>query len=132
MRWLTLIHRYLGIAIGILMAAWCLSGVVMMYVSYPGLARSERLRSLPPLDLRACCTSLDRTLADDEQILSFQLEMLADQPVLRLRRADGRASMLDLRSGREIGPVPAQHAETVAANFAATSGVQGTFRLVQT
>lgn len=132
MRCLTLIHRYLGIAIGILMAAWCLSGIVMMYVSYPGLARAARLRSLRPVDLRACCASLDRTLADDEQILSFQLEMLAGQPVLRLRRADGRASVLDLASGHEIGPVPVQQAETVTADFATMSGVQGTFRLVQT
>ena len=132
MRWLTLIHRYLGIFIGILMAAWCLSGIVMMYVSYPGLARSERLRSLAPVDLSACCTSLDRTLEDGAQILSFQLEMLAGQPVLRLRRAGGPANMLDLRAGREIEPVSAQQAGTVAANFATTAGVQGSFKLAQT
>lgn len=132
MRGLVLIHRYLGIAIGILMAAWCLSGVVMMYVGYPGLARSDRLRSLHPVDLRACCASLDRALPDDGQILSFQLEMLAGHPVLRLRRTDGPASVVDLREGREIGPVSPQQAEAVAADFASSAGVEGTFRREQT
>jgi uncharacterized iron-regulated membrane protein len=64
MRWLILIHRYLGIAIGILMAAWCLSGIVMMYVGYPELTRMDRLRALHSLELRDCCASLDRTVPD--------------------------------------------------------------------
>ena len=35
--WLTLvvIHRYLGVALGLLMLLWFVSGIVMMYVPYP-------------------------------------------------------------------------------------------------
>ena len=29
-RWLFLLHRYLGIAVSLLMAMWCVSGVVMI------------------------------------------------------------------------------------------------------
>jgi hypothetical protein len=132
MRWLILIHRYLGIAIGILMAAWCLSGIVMMYVGYPQLTRMDRLHALHSLELLDCCASLDRTLADDAQLLSFQLEMLAGRPVLRVRPAAGAASLIDLRTGRRIEAVPVQQAQAVAADFAVTAGVQGTMRLQQT
>ena len=41
--WLLLLNRYLGIALGALMVIWCLSGVVMMYVSYPALSRDARV-----------------------------------------------------------------------------------------
>src|SRR5690348_5570329 len=116
MRWLILFHRYLGIAIGILMAAWCLSGMVMMYVGYPELTRTDRLRALRPLKLRDCCASLQRSLPDDAQLLSFQLEMLGGQPVLRTRSALGGASLIDLRAGGRIEPVPVQQAQAVAAD----------------
>jgi uncharacterized iron-regulated membrane protein len=132
MRWLVLIHRYLGIAIGILMAAWCLSGIVMMYVGYPEVTRTDRLRALRPLELRDCCASLERTLPDDAQLLSFQLEMLAGQPVLRVRPAAQAAGLIDLRAGRPIGPVPLQQAQAVAADFAVAAGAHGTIRLQQT
>ena len=39
-RLILLLHRYLGIAVGALMVMWCLSGIVMMYVSYPALRES--------------------------------------------------------------------------------------------
>jgi hypothetical protein len=122
MRWLALIHRYLGIAIGILMAAWCLSGIVMMYVSYPGLTR--RVHFLHPLDLRGCCGSLERSLPDDQPVRSFQLEMLAGRPVLRVRAAP--PSVIDLRSGSEIATVSPQQAQAVAADFVAVSAADVT------
>src|SRR5271155_4934332 len=45
-RALFLLHRYLGIAVGALMVTWCVSGVVMMYVSYPALEEGTRLKAL--------------------------------------------------------------------------------------
>jgi hypothetical protein len=40
--WRTLIvtHRYFGIAVGLLMATWFVSGIVMMYVGFPQSAGS--------------------------------------------------------------------------------------------
>ena len=40
-RLLLLVHRYLGIAFGVIVALWCLSGFVMMYVQYPDLNEGE-------------------------------------------------------------------------------------------
>ena len=50
-----LIHRWLGIALALLMALWTLSGFVMMYVSYPETDVAERVAGLEPLDLAGCC-----------------------------------------------------------------------------
>jgi len=42
-------HRWLGLAICLLLAMWCLSGVVMMYVGFPQLTRDEYYAGLEPL-----------------------------------------------------------------------------------
>ena len=54
-RLLFLIHRYLGIALGVVVSLWCLSGFVMMYEQYPELDDTERLAGLEPLNLTGCC-----------------------------------------------------------------------------
>jgi uncharacterized iron-regulated membrane protein len=48
-RALVILHRYLGIAIGLLMAVWFVSGIVMMYVGFPRLTEAERVRALAPI-----------------------------------------------------------------------------------
>jgi uncharacterized iron-regulated membrane protein len=50
-RWLWLLHRNLGISLGAMMLMWCVSGIVMMHVSYPELSESGRLRHLTPVRL---------------------------------------------------------------------------------
>jgi len=42
-RAMVILHRYLGIAIGLLMAMWFVSGIVMMYVPYSRIL--DKLRS---------------------------------------------------------------------------------------
>ena len=55
-RALILLHRYLGIVLGIVMSVWCLSGVVMMYVQYPELTPEDEVRGLEELQLSMCCS----------------------------------------------------------------------------
>src|SRR6187431_378732 len=55
LRLLLIVHRYLAVAVGLLMALWCLSGFVMLYQDYPQLTRAEQLQGLEPLDLDGCC-----------------------------------------------------------------------------
>ena len=82
-RLLALIHRYVGMTIGVLMAMWCVSGIVMMYVAYPDLPESRRVAALPPLNTTHCCTLPATVLPEDRAVASFQIEMLATRPVLR-------------------------------------------------
>ena len=49
-RQLHLWHRWLGIAIGLLVLLWFGSGIVMMYVPYPSLTEQERMAWLAPID----------------------------------------------------------------------------------
>ncbi|WP_342118012.1 PepSY domain-containing protein [Pseudoduganella sp. OTU4001] len=49
-RQLHLWHRWLGIALGLLVLLWFGSGIVMMYVPYPSLTEQERQAWLAPLE----------------------------------------------------------------------------------
>jgi PepSY-associated TM region len=105
-RLLKLAHRYLGIAVGVLMVLWCLSGMVMMYVPYPQLTEDERVQHLQPIDWSRCCT------VDGPAVSSFQVEMLDRVPILRVTR---KTRPVDLSTGR---PISAVSPEAVAANYA--------------
>lgn len=49
MRYLYLTHRWLGLILGPLVVLWLLSGVVMLFVSYPSLTNEEQLGHLQTL-----------------------------------------------------------------------------------
>lgn len=53
-RYLYLMHRWLGIALGLFVLAWVVSGVVMLFVGYPKLTPAEHLARLAPLDAGCC------------------------------------------------------------------------------
>lgn len=81
-------HRYLGVAVGLLMLVWFFSGIVMMYVPYPSLTSQNRLRVATPLPWQACCV-FDRQPQDDDPVRSVQVQTVAGEPVLKLR-VEGR------------------------------------------
>jgi uncharacterized iron-regulated membrane protein len=89
-RWLRrmafLVHRWLGIALALLMAVWAVSGITMMYVSFPETTAKERVAGLEPLDLSGCCESAQ---LPGGPIESATVEMLAGRPVLRWTGPDG-------------------------------------------
>jgi hypothetical protein len=79
-RTLFLIHRWLGVALSLLMALWALSGFVMMYVSYPATSEAERVAGLDPLDLSACC---EQAAFPEGPMSGAAVEMVGGKPVLR-------------------------------------------------
>jgi uncharacterized iron-regulated membrane protein len=115
-RLLFLVHRYLGIAIGVLMVMWCMSGVVMMYVSYPQLGEGTRLEALAQIQWDGCCKIDARALADTDAVGDFIIETLNGRPVLQLRRP-GQPRLIDLISGLPIESVSPEEATTVASGF---------------
>src|SRR6202000_145512 len=92
-RTLILAHRYLGIAVGLLMVLWCLSGMVMMYVPYPQLTEDERVQHLQSIDWSQCCPTAAGSVS------SFQVEMLGSRAVLRMG-----PQVIDLATGTSINP----------------------------
>jgi uncharacterized iron-regulated membrane protein len=116
-RWLFLLHRYLGIAVGVLMAMWCLSGVVMMYVSYPALDGSTRLKHLAPINWSGCCAISAALPADAAPVRALRIEMLGETPVLYQRAAGASSQPTDLRTGAAISSISAVQAATVAGTY---------------
>jgi hypothetical protein len=118
-RMLFLVHRYLGIAMGLLISLWCLSGLVMMYVQYPSVSEEERLAGLAELDLGACC----RWPGDFSNIEldSFRLEMLDGRPIIRLA-AQGDDYTLDLQRGEYVDGFTEAQAAGIAASIAEQLG----------
>jgi hypothetical protein len=116
MRWLFLLHRYLGISVGALMVMWCGSGVVMMYHSYPALDANQRLENLAPLNWRGCCKIPDALLADSTSAENARVEMLAGRLVLSLGGASP-VRLIDLATGSEIDHLSAEQAAAVARRF---------------
>lgn len=128
-RWLFLVHRYLGIAVGLVMALWCLSGFVMMYVQYPEMTGRDRLAALAPLGLEACCELPADALADLPSIERFRVEMLAGTPVLRVEAAFGAGGgMYDLRRGEAIETLDAGRLRQSAEAFQRQAGLPGPVR----
>jgi hypothetical protein len=119
MRALLLIHRYLGIGIGVVMAMWCASGIVMLYVSYPVLDNNQRLQGLEPINWQGCCagpkiaTALGVDVADD-----FYIEMVAGRPTLNVLMALGDRRTFDLQSGEPVAAITRDQALAVAARHA--------------
>jgi hypothetical protein len=83
--WLILTHRWLGIALGIMLVAWAVSGVVLTYCGVPHLTAGERLGRLPLLDLGRVGVSPAEAAARVEGTpLRIRVAMLGERPVYRI------------------------------------------------
>jgi hypothetical protein len=112
------VHRYLGVAVGLLMLVWFLSGIVMMYVGLPELSREDRLRALTPISWQGCCSLAAQRLEDDQAIRSLEIETIIDQPVMFVRadRLPPRmASLGPMGPSFELGEPEARAAAFAAA-----------------
>lgn len=135
MRPVLFLHRWLGIAVGLVMTVWCLSGFVMMYSPYPRLDPVEQLRGLAPLQMPQRIDWMRLDLAEDTMLSSARIERLDGRTVLRIAPAadQGRpiAQMraapetIDLASGRSAGVASKNEAVEVGRTFGERYGVPG-------
>jgi hypothetical protein len=126
-RQLFLIHRYLGIALSLVIFAWCVSGIVMMYFQFPEVTEEERVTGLAPLDLEQCCVWPEDFSNIDIQ--RFSVEMLAGAPVIRLIDGFGEY-VLELRDGRYLYEFDFAAANRIAADAAPRFGLDEDVRLL--
>ncbi len=115
-------HRYLAVAVGVLMTLWCLSGFVMMYQGYPRLTEDERRAGLAPLDFMECCAATELPFADDAQAPDqLRIEMLLGKPVLRVAGGFGGSSSaagtFDLATGSRVPELATHEVWMVASDF---------------
>ena len=79
------VHRWTGLAFGLLFVVWFFSGVLMMYVRMPVLSDAERLGHVVPLDLStATVTPAEALRANGLESAGLRLEMdYGGRPVYR-------------------------------------------------
>jgi len=129
------LHRWLGVFVGLLMTIWCLSGFVMIYVDYPRLEPTAQLQGLAPLQLPPAKAWNAVDLPPDLPITSARIEMLAGRPVLRVVPANApdrpipqmRAlpGAIDLATGQPLAPPGTAQIHRIAADFAQGHAVAG-------
>ena len=125
-RWLYIGHRWIGIVTCLFFAMWFVSGVVMMYVAFPGLSDKERLAALPEIAWPQVAISPDRAMAAAGATFyprDLRLHMLDDEPVYRLTGRDGKRTTVSARDGRIIESVTLDRALAVARNYPAAADV---------
>lgn len=81
-----LIHKVLGLILSILFLMWFISGVVMIYHSFPRVNQKQKLQkqevlsaTLPPID------SILDVLPDSARLSGLSADMYLDRPVFHLR-----------------------------------------------
>ena len=125
-RWLYLTHRWTGIVLCLVMAAWFLSGMVMMYVGYPKLTDGERWQSLTPLSPVDCCVPLAsamRAAGLDPEAgragSAIRLTSVAGRPRYVFSEGTRSVVAVDAIRGERIALIDAEHALASARHFAA-------------
>jgi uncharacterized iron-regulated membrane protein len=81
-RLLIFVHRWLGVALSLILTIWFLSGIVMMYWSYPEISAGDRLQRAQRLDPAQITISPEQAFA--------ALERAPDSGPVRLGSFDGR------------------------------------------
>ncbi|HTK36502.1 MAG TPA: PepSY domain-containing protein [Caulobacteraceae bacterium] len=115
LKWLYIVHRWLGIATCILCAIWFVSGLVMVYVPYPAFTEADRMAYSEPLSLERVAVTPDQALAAAKAKAfpsQFKLVMLRGEPVYRIVEGVERTSVSAV-DGRVLGR--ASPAEAAAA-----------------
>jgi uncharacterized iron-regulated membrane protein len=80
-------HRYLGVAVGLLMLMWFATGIVMIYVPYPGLSQEQSLKAAASIPWQSCCDLDTPQFEADDAIYSARLVTVAGDPVLTVRQS---------------------------------------------
>ncbi|WP_304641859.1 PepSY domain-containing protein [Pseudomonas sp.] len=117
-RYLYLWHRWLGIALCLLMLLWFVSGMVMLYVGYPKLTQAEHWSRLPALSLDGCCVEPQKVLGQvGAQPGVLRLTSIAGAPHY-LFAGPGWVRAFDGRTGLPVESVSVDQAIASARQFA--------------
>lgn len=114
---LTVIHRVLGVGIGLLVMLWFGSGAVLLFVPYPSLTEAERFRWLAPLQLDDCCVSLDSVwhqIGLTPGVERVRLFMAAGRPVYVIHFLDGTLKSLWAADGEPMSGIAHSEALRIA------------------
>lgn len=117
-----LLHRWLGITLGLMMCIWCLSGFVMLWKAWPqpDETRASLAHERIQLGTAVILPSLDGSYR------SFRIVMTGSLPVLQAIAETGAVKSFDLNTGRTLS-LSAHDLEDEAARYAGLARVSAHF-----
>jgi PepSY-associated TM region len=126
-RSLIFVHRWLGVALSALFLLWFVSGIVMMYWTYPEVTPQDQLRRSPPLDparIHLNGEEAAAVLGGEFAPAQLSLTMFDGRPVYRIawegrrRGRGGDSTMVYADDGSERELVDAGMMDRAAAQWA--------------
>src|SRR6185295_16080449 len=112
-------HRYLGVAVGLLVLMWFASGIVMIYVPFPAVSAKDHYRILPSIDWNTCCDFAAQPYQDNDPMRVVQLETIAGEPVLKVQIEGGGGRIGSLAPGSPVINVDESKLSAIALTAAA-------------
>ena len=91
------IHRVLGLVLSILFLVWFLSGMVMMYRTYPSVSEQQRMAHAERLKECEAISSLQMP----QGLSALSLQQVAGRPIFLMSTAEGE-SQVDALTGKPI------------------------------
>ncbi len=117
LRGLALLHRWLGALFCFPFAVWFASGIVLVFVGFPGISQQERLERAVALDPQRVVLSLPEAARGIGFVPErIGLGMLADVPVWRFQRGADFAAV-SAEDGQRVAPLSEALALRVGAAF---------------
>ena len=119
-KWMILSHRYLGIALCLLIVMWFISGIAMMYAGgMPRLTPETRLDRLPPLDVSRVqirpAEALESAFLGGDLQRAVLLTVM-DRPAYRFSSRGGQVTVF-ADTGDVLHEANARDAMTIAGRF---------------
>jgi PepSY-associated TM region len=118
-KYLILCHRWLGVLFCVLFAMWFVSGMVLMYWTYPAVSDRDRLEHSPALDASQIRLNpqqaLEAALAG-EPPQEVRLEMLDHRPAYQFRFRRGEVTVF-ADDGTTLDPIDESAARRIASDW---------------
>jgi hypothetical protein len=124
-RSLIFVHRWLGVGLSVVFLLWFVSGIVMMYWTFPDVTQADRLARAPVLDPARITITVEQAAAAaglEDGSTSVRLGSHDGRPVYRFGRGGGGGRsggpMVFADDGRVPGPVDDAQVDRAAAAWA--------------
>ena len=112
------IHRVLGFVLSILFLVWFLSGMVMMYRTYPSVTEQQRMAHAERIAMREAIPSPPMP----QGLSALSLQQVAGRPVFLMSTAEGE-TQVDALTGKTVVRFLPEAMQSIAARWSSAAPV---------